>query len=184
MKPLCFNKTHFNNNITFLEKDHIVTDSTASAEIINIYFCNSVEILEIDRELYANNAAKLDHPIDSIIEKFKDHPSILNINQKAFTPNTFSFQSVSEDDVGKAIKTLDSSKAYQVNNIPPKLLKDNADICLIAIHNDINRNIVKGCFPVNLKNADTTPTFKKDERLLKINYRPVNILATLSKVYE
>ena len=146
-------------------------------------FCNSVENLEIDRELYANNAAKLDDPIDSIIGNFKDHPSILNINQKAFTPDTFSFRSVSEVDVGKAIKTLDSSKAYQVNNIPPKLLKDNADICVIAIHNDINRNIVKGCFPVNLKNADITPTFKKDDRLLKINYRAVSILATLSKFF-
>ena len=52
-----------------------------------------------------------------------------------------------------------------------------------AIHNDIYRNIVKGCFPVNLKNADITPTFKKDDRLLKINYRPVGILPTLSKSY-
>ena len=123
--------------------------------------------------MYANNAAKLDDPIDSIIEKFNDHPSILN---------TFSFRSVSEDNVGKAIKTLDSSKTYQVNNITTKLLKDNADICVIAIHNDINRNIVKGRFPVNLKNADITPTFKKDDHLLKINYSPVSILATLSKV--
>ena len=53
-------------------------------------------------------------------------------------------------------------------------------MCVIAIHNDINRNIVKGCFPVNHKNADITPTFKKDDRLLIINYRPMNI----SKVYE
>ena len=118
VKPFFSNKTPFNNNIALLEKGHIVTDSTACAEILNIYLCNSVENLEIDRELYANNAAKLDDPIESIIEKLKDYPSILNVNQKAFTPNTFSFRSVSEDDVGKAIKTLDSSKAYQVNNIP------------------------------------------------------------------
>ena len=45
---------------------------------------------------------------------------------------------------------------------------------VFAIHNDINRNIVKGCFPVNL--ADITPTFKKDDRLLKINYRPVRFM--------
>ena len=55
---------------------------------------------------------------------------------------------------------------------------------IIAIHNDINRNIVKGCFPVYLKNPDITPTFKKDDRLLKINYMPVSILVTLSEVYE
>ena len=81
VKPFSSNKTPFNNNIILLAKDDIVTDSTACAKILNIYFCNSVENLEIDRELYANNAAKLDDSIDSIIEKFKDHPSILNINQ-------------------------------------------------------------------------------------------------------
>ena len=33
-------------------------------------------------------------------------------------------------------------------------------------------------------NTDITPTFKKEDSLLKANYRPVSILATLSKVYE
>ena len=45
VKPFFSNKTPFNNNITLLEKDDIVTDSTAYAEILNIYFCNSVENL-------------------------------------------------------------------------------------------------------------------------------------------
>ena len=36
----------------------------------------------------------------------------------------------------------------------------------------------------NLKNADITPTFKKDGRVLKCNYRTVSILPTLSKIYE
>ena len=41
-----------------------------------------------------------------------------------------------------------------------------------------------GLFLLILKNADIKPTFKKEDRLLKANYRPVSILATLSKVYE
>ena len=39
------------------------------------------------------------------------------------------------------------------------------------------------CFQIILS-ADITPIFKKDDRLLKINYRPVSILPTLSKIYE
>ena len=35
-----------------------------------------------------------------------------------------------------------------------------------------------------MKKADITPIFKKGDRLLKTNYRPVSILATLAKVYE
>ena len=91
---------------------------------------------------------------------------------------------MSEENVYEVINNLDSSKAYQINNIPPKFLKETADICTIVLCKDINRNIEKECFPVNLKNADITPIFKKFDRLLKINYRPVSILATLSKIYE
>ena len=82
------------------------------------------------------------------------------------------------------ICNLDTSKAYQKDNIPPKLLKDNNDICSIVLSSDINRCIHNGNFPNNLKNADITPTFKKGDRLSKCNYRPVSILPTLSKVYE
>ena len=35
-----------------------------------------------------------------------------------------------------------------------------------------------------MKYADIIPTFKKNERLHKTNYRPISILPTLSKVYE
>ena len=78
---------------------------------------------------------------------------------------------------------MDSSKAYQTDNIPPQILKD-VDICTIALSSDFNRCIYNGIFPNNLKHADITPAFKKAEQLRKINYRPVSILPTLSKVYE
>ena len=39
-------------------------------------------------------------------------------------------------------------------------------------------------FPIHLKNADITPMFKKLERILKKNYRPVSILPTVSKIFE
>ena len=58
------------------------------------------------------------------------------------------------------------------------------DICTIALSYDFNRCIYNGIFPNNLKHADITPAFKKAERLRKINYRPVSILPTLSKVDE
>ena len=100
-------------------------------------------------------------------------------------PNlTFNFQSVSEKDMLCMIQSIDSTKAFQKNDIPPNILKANEDICSIVLMSDINRCIVNGTFPQNLENADITPTFKKDDRLLKSNYRPVSILPTLSKIYE
>ena len=167
-----------------MEGEDIVTDNTTCAEIFNIFFSNSVQNLDIDRNLFVDNGIILADPIDSITETFKDHPSVVSINQKGFIRNRFSLQNVADDDVFEIINNLNTSKAYQKNNIPPKLLKDNADVCASVICNDINSNIERGCFPVNLKNADITPTFNKADRLLKINYMPVSILPTLSKIYD
>ena len=38
-------------------------------------------------------------------------------------------------------------------------------------------------FPKNLKLADVTPVFKKDDNTLVKNYRPVSILPTVLKVF-
>ena len=57
-------------------------------------------------------------------------------------------------------------------------------ICAQIIHSDTNLCIAEGNFPSNLKNADITPLFKRNDRLLKVNYRPISILPTLSKIYE
>ena len=67
--------------------DEIATDNSACAEILN----NAVKTLEIDRDFYVNNMANLDDPIENIIEKLKDHPSIVSINQNGFTSNNFFF---------------------------------------------------------------------------------------------
>ena len=99
-------------------------------------------------------------------------------------PNSFSFKSVSENDNICVINNIDSSKAYQKDNIPPSILKANVDIIAKVLHIDINLNIENGSFPVNLKTPDVTPIFKKLERILKTNYRGISILPTLSKIYE
>ena len=40
------------------------------------------------------------------------------------------------------------------------------------------------CFPTDLKAAEITPIFKKDDRMNKSNYRPVSVLPCLSKFFE
>ena len=184
VKPFFSDKTPINNNITLIEGNEIVTDPSACAEILNNFFVNSIKTLDIDRGLHTVNTEIIVDPVEKAIEVFKSHPSIIRINQEGFAPNNFSFQYVTENDISLVIKNIDASKSYQKENILPKLLKDNDDICALVIYNDMNQNISKGQFPSNLKHADISPIFKKIERLLKVNYRPVSILPTLSKVYE
>ena len=82
------------------------------------------------------------------------------------------------------IQNLNSGKASQQNDIPIKILKENGGICSYILHHNFNNSLFRKKFPKYLKRADITSVFKKDEKFLKTNYRPVSILLTVSKIYE
>ena len=52
------------------------------------------------------------------------------------------------------------------------------------MHKVFNYSIEKSDFPQNLKLADITPVYKKNDPLDKTNYRPVNVLPVVSKIFE
>ena len=184
VKPFFSVKTSMNRNITLLDGDKIISSPEKCAEIMNNFFSDAVLELDIDRSLYVDSVMNIINPVEKAIEMFKNHPSNISIYELGYEQNNFSFHPISELNIHTAINNIDSSKAYQKNNIPPKFLKENSDICAIVIRFDMNKCISKGKFSNNLKNADITPTFKKGDHLLKINYRAVSILPTLSKIYE
>ena len=184
VKPFFSDKTPRNSNIILSEGNEIISNPETCAEIFNNFFSDAVKDLDIDRTLHIDWKAYSDDPVEKAIKSFENHPSILRILQEGYSENKFSFDPISESSIHNVIINMDSSKAYQTDKIPPQILKDNVDICTITLSSDFNRCIYNGIFPNNLKHADITPAFKKAERLSKINYRPVSILPTLSKVYE
>ena len=52
------------------------------------------------------------------------------------------------------------------------------------MHQEFNKSSELGKFPSEMKLADITPVFKKEDRTKKENYRPISILSNLSKVFE
>ena len=52
------------------------------------------------------------------------------------------------------------------------------------MHHNFYNSLFSNKFPKYLKKADITPVFKKDEKLLETNYRPLSILPAVSKIYE
>ena len=80
------------------------------------------------------------------------------------------------------IMELKTDKAVR-GEIPVKLLKD-CDFSFHDLTNCINESIENGTFPDSLKEANTAPVYKSKNPFEKSNYRPVSILALLSKVYE
>ena len=71
-----------------------------------------------------------------------------------------------------------------MNDILVKVIKENKDIVAFFIHHNFKNSLSSSTFPTALKYAEVKPVFKKDDKTDKENYRPINILPTLSKVYE
>ena len=92
------------------------------AEIFNNYFIDAVASLDIDRDLNTDRNLSIEDSVNRYVDMYKNHPSIRKINLKGFQKNSFSFNHVSARNISEIISNLDSSKAYQKDNIPPKIL--------------------------------------------------------------
>ena len=148
-----------------------------------IFFTNIVENLDIQGYNCNYRGDRNSDQISRIIDKFKDHPSILNIKERIYINEKRSLVEISENDITTVINNLNTRKPTTFNNIPAKLIKENCDICT-HLCKIFNNSIISNTFPDNLKIADIIPGHKKDEKTKKENYRPISILPTVSKIFE
>ena len=96
VKPLFSQKSCVNNRIT------LKSDSSKCAEIMKNLFTDSVVNLDINRELHTGVSNSAD-PIISAIQKYKNHPSILKLDER-MPIVTFNFKPVSEKDIKYIIR--------------------------------------------------------------------------------
>ena len=61
---------------------------------------------------------------------------------------------------------------------------DAGDILKLPIKELVNNSVLNHDFPNNLKNTNVTPLYKKDGNIDKKNYRPINVLPSISKIFE
>ena len=82
------------------------------------------------------------------------------------TDTSFKFEHVSIRDIEKEIENIDTSKAFQNDDIPSKIIKQNCDIFSRIIHNQFNNSLETSVFPEELKNADVIPVLRKDQGMI------------------
>ena len=180
---------HNNSNLNLLENGVIIRDELKIANTFNDFYVNIVQIISgksigsislID----SSKPHDSDDEIESIIEKYKEHPSIELIKVNLPKPHTSAFGKASKDGISKIIKGLNSTTATGIDTISPKLVKIAGDIIAEPLTNLINSTLIDGhSFPLRKKVATVTPIFKKDGKLSKRNYRPISVLNVFSKVF-
>ena len=100
------------------------------------------------------------------------------------TNSRFSFTLVSPDDVLRIISTFRPKCSAGNDNISVKLLKQLSSCLSVTLSRIINQSLHNGIFPDLLKLAKVIPLYKKDEKFVFNNYRPISLLPSFSKVFE
>ena len=117
-------------------------------------------------------------PLGKITEKFKQLPSIIAIMKHKPNKSNFSFSGVAKRSIESLIKTLNSSKAIQKENIPTMIIKENMDIMSNIFHDNINKRFLESFFPDHLKRAEVIPILNrdimKDSKNLKEHHRIID----------
>ena len=182
--PFFSDKNKVDKKIMLIDGDNIISKDADIAEVMNEFFSNIVSNFGIKGYESNTNCVFVDNIISRIIEKFKDHPSILKIKENVTIINRFKFLFSEASDMKAIIMGLNTKKPTTFNNIPAKMIVETLDVCSPVISNIYNDSIFNCNFPLSLKMADITPVYKKEERTIKDNYRPVSILPTVSKIFE
>jgi hypothetical protein len=128
-----------------------------------------------------------------IAEAFADHfSSIFNSSSSVHAPNNSGCTSldflnipyISDSDAEQAISRLHLTKCIRPDEIPNFIIKGSSEIFTPLLCHILDLSLLTGKFPSLWKQAAVVPIFKKGNRTLVGNYRPISILNNFSKMFE
>ena len=92
--------------------------------------------------------------------------------------------SLTDDEVKEALRSLKPNKSLGYDNIYSNVVNEISDIFFTPLKFIFNLSLQQGIFPENLKIAEVSPIYKKNEEFLLTNYRPISVLPCFSKLLE
>ena len=95
-----------------------------------------------------------------------------------------SYIEITEQEILKTLKSLDTNKANGPGNISNRLLKNTASTISKPLTKLFQKSLETGKFLSKWKKANVSPVFKKNNKQDKVNYRPISLLPNLGKVLE
>jgi hypothetical protein len=89
-----------------------------------------------------------------------------------------------KEDVLKILKGLDVGKAMGPDGISNRLIKETSTAISEPLSTLFNKSFMMGKVPKIWKEANLSPIFKKNDKSLVSNYRPISLLSCIGKVQE
>ena len=84
-----------------------------------------------------------------------------------------------DEQLNEAFNSLKANKNPGFDDISPSIVKRCHENIFNPIKHVFSLSLKQGLFPENLKIARVPPIFKKDEKFLFANYRPISVLLFL-----
>ena len=150
----------------FIINNRRITDRRAIANEFNRYFISV--------------ASKLNDPDDCCVINIEPIQTFTTFLGQSNMSSIY-MQDCTKEEICKIISDLDNNKA---SDIPIRIIKKSAHIISPFLAAHINKSISQGIFPDVLKLGKISPIYKKDNRELLENYRPVSTLPIFGKIFE
>ena len=113
-------------------------------------------------------------------EDLSNLPNAPNLNHIAVLTDV----EITEEAILEVIKSLDASKSPGPDNIHPRVLKETADVIAHPLHLIFKRSLNAGLLPDTWKIANVSPIFKKGNKHVRENYRPISLTSIVCRVME
>ena len=116
------------------------------------------------------------------VEDLRDMPSVPAV--ELHNDDVLSSISITESDVRKCIDKLKVNKSPGPDTISPRVLKEAKCELIKPLTLLFNKSLQSGSMPDDWKLANVTPIFKKGNKTLPSNYRPISLTSVVCKMLE
>ena len=163
MKPNTHKITPINTN------GDVFVNGQTTAETFNNYFVTVVQNINVNN---ANASSNHENPLSYLTRTF---------NQPF---PTIKLKCVSSKEIEDLTKLLKAKDCHGYDEILTKILKLSIYYISTPLTYMCNRMLLSGAFPTRLKFAEVKPIFKKGDKNVISNYRPISLLTSFSKIFE
>ena len=140
----------------------MISEDQVVGEVFNKLFINIVPILKIStNHNYDADFLVTNDKLANALNKFRNHPSVVIIQNKRKTDQCFPFGPVTYENILQETDNLDTATASQQSDISPKILKQSSDYFACYFRRNVNQCISKSMLPADLKLADVAPVYEK-----------------------
>ena len=184
-------QAYFSSNLNNMKKttwegiNTLINKKRKKRNVTSLQFPNNQRITRNQSEIantlnhhFASVGPKLANSISLPTRDFNDYLGNSNY------ANSFYFDAVTSSEIEMEILSTQSNKIYGLYSCPVRLLKSARHVISSALAQLMNKSILCGMYPRQLKHAKVVPVHKTGDETDPSNYRPISLLSVFNRIFE